>query len=123
VRGREQVRTREENQSLIRSISSSVSRSLGAVIELGGAGAFMRRHRLGVLKSSAIFQVCRDPGRTESIAADRRLDASGLRPATEHAPAGRPVFIGCWASMLAFQPSGVRNSHCLRSSPMPVAAM
>jgi hypothetical protein len=44
----------ERVKSLIRSISSSVSRFLGAVIELGGAGAFMRRHRLGVLKSSAI---------------------------------------------------------------------
>ena len=42
---------------------------LGAVVEFGGARAFVRRHRLRMLKRAAIGQIRRDPGRPERVAA------------------------------------------------------
>ena len=46
-----------------------------AVLELGGARAFMRRHRLGIFQRAAGFQVGRDPGGPERMAVDPRLEA------------------------------------------------
>src|SRR6266852_7488948 len=66
---------------------------LGPVIELGGAGAFVRGHRLCVLERTSILQIRRDPGRTEGMAADRGLDAGGGGAPAHHAPG---VGLGLW---------------------------
>jgi hypothetical protein len=50
---------------------------LGAVIELGGARALVRRHRLRVFQRAAVGEISGDPGRTERVVADRRHDAGG----------------------------------------------
>src|SRR6266849_3257491 len=59
---------------------------LGPVIELGGAGALVRGHRLCVLERTSILQIRSDPGRAESMAANRGLDAGGGGATAHHAP-------------------------------------
>jgi hypothetical protein len=49
---------------------------LSTVIQLRGAGTFVRRHFLGVLEGAAIGEIGCDPGGTERVAADFRRDAS-----------------------------------------------
>jgi hypothetical protein len=63
--------------NLMRSISSSVRAFLCAIVKFGGAGAFVRGHSLGVLERSTIFQIRRDSGRVENMAADRRALMQG----------------------------------------------
>src|SRR5271165_2661793 len=41
-----------------------------AIIELRRAGAFVRRHGLRILQGAAGFEIGRDAGRAESVAAD-----------------------------------------------------
>jgi hypothetical protein len=59
---------------------------LGAIVKLGRARAFMRSHRLGVLKRAAVAEIGSDPGRAERVIADRRHDAGGRCAAADHAP-------------------------------------
>jgi hypothetical protein len=58
----------------------------GAVIELGGARALLCRHRLRVFQRSAIGEIRRDPGRSETVVADRRHDAGGEGALAHHTP-------------------------------------
>ncbi len=48
---------------------------LGAIVELGRARAFVRRHFLSVLQRTAIGKVSGDAGRAERVIADRRVNA------------------------------------------------
>src|SRR5216683_732783 len=59
---------------------------LATIIELGGAGAFVRGHRLRMLERPAILQIRRNAGRAEGMAADRRFDAGGDRTPAHHPP-------------------------------------
>jgi hypothetical protein len=54
------------------SFSSCISRSLGAVIELGRAGAFVRRHFRRLFERAAIGKVGGDAGRPEDGGISRR---------------------------------------------------
>ena len=98
---------------------------LGAVIKLGRARAFVRRHLLRAFKRAAIGEVSGDAGRAEGVIADRRVDAGRAG-----APACRRImrhasdwFIGCSDSTVALCPRDVRNSQPFRSSAMPAAAI
>jgi hypothetical protein len=50
---------------------------LGVAIELGSAGTLVRGHGLNVFQCSAVLEIGRDAGGTESMAADGGLDAGG----------------------------------------------
>lgn len=54
------------------------------VVQLSGAGAGVIGHRGGFLKSAAVFQVSRDPGRSKGVIPDLRLDSSGGRATLHH---------------------------------------
>src|ERR1700736_2813737 len=56
----------------------------GAIVELGGARALMRRHRL--LLSAAGFKIGGDAGRAEGMAADPGARAELGGTALDHAP-------------------------------------
>ena len=45
----------------------------------------MRSHFLCMFECATIGKIGRDPGRPETMVADRRIDANGDRPATDHA--------------------------------------
>lgn len=62
----------------------------GAVIQSGGAVAFMRSHRLIVVQRTASLQVCGDFGGAESVTADYDVDAEISCPAQDHAPGIAP---------------------------------
>jgi hypothetical protein len=59
---------------------------LGTVIELRGARALVRCHRLRVLQRATVGEIRRDPGRPKAVVADRRRDAGGDRALAHHAP-------------------------------------
>jgi hypothetical protein len=92
------------------------------IIKLGGTGAFVGGHGLGVLEGPAIFQIRRNPCRPKSMATDWGLDTCGFGPSADHAP-GIGLPMGCSASTSAFQPLAVQNSQALRCSPIPAAAI
>jgi hypothetical protein len=46
----------------------------------------MRRHRLGVFERAAVGEIGRDPGRPETVIADRRHDAGGFGAPAHHGP-------------------------------------
>jgi UDP-3-O-acyl-N-acetylglucosamine deacetylase len=48
---------------------------VAAVVELGGARAFVRGHLLGMLEQAAVLQIDRDAGRAERVAAELGGDA------------------------------------------------
>jgi DNA invertase Pin-like site-specific DNA recombinase len=54
------------------------------IIELGGAGRTMVRHRRGRLQGAAVLQIGGDPGRAERMVADRRADLGRRRAPTHH---------------------------------------
>jgi hypothetical protein len=62
---------------------------LGAVIELGGARALVRRHFLRVFKRAAISKVSGNAGRAKRVIADRRVNAGGPRVGLIHRPSDR----------------------------------
>jgi len=68
----------------------------GAIIELGRPRAFMRSHRLRVLKRTTVAEIGRDPGRTESVVADRRMNAGRRCAPADHDPCSRLIhrFLG-----------------------------
>jgi len=65
--------------------------SAGTVIELGGARAFMRRHRLGVFERAAGFKVSRDAGCPEGVATNFDGQAQVGGPSPDHVPDIDPV--------------------------------
>ena len=71
---------------------------LGAVIELGRARAFMRRHFLRVFERAAIGKISGDAGRAEGVIADRRIRCRRRRRAGGSC-ARRPT--GSWAARKA----------------------
>ena len=58
----------------------------GAIIELGGARAFVRRHGLSILQSAAGFKIGGDAGGAEGMAADLDGNAKFGRSSLDHAP-------------------------------------
>lgn len=62
---------------------------VGAVVELGGAGRFVRGNLLGLLDGAAVLQVRRDAGRAEGVATRRGRD-----PGVEGAPLDHAQDIG-----------------------------
>jgi hypothetical protein len=67
---------------------------LGAVVDLGGARAFVRRHRLRVLQRAPVGEIRRDAGRAERVVADRCNDAGGECALAHHAPGIDPTVKG-----------------------------
>jgi hypothetical protein len=63
----------------------------GAIVELGGARAFVRRHGLCGFQGAAGFEVGGDPGGPECVAADLDLHAEFRGAALDHAPGVDPV--------------------------------
>lgn len=63
----------------------------GAVVELGGLRAFVRRHRLRVLQRAARVQVDGDPGGPKRMAIDPALQAHRGGAALDHAVGVDPV--------------------------------
>jgi hypothetical protein len=59
---------------------------LRPVIELSRAGAFVRCHRLRVLKRAAVAEIGGDAGCTERVVAYRRVDAGRNSAPADHAP-------------------------------------
>jgi len=60
-------------------------RIAGAVVQLGGAGRFVRGNGLGVLDGAAVFQVGGDAGGAEGVAADAvDAHAAGQGAALDH---------------------------------------
>ena len=57
-----------------------------AVVELGGAGALMSGHRLGVFQRAAIVEIGGDAGGAEGVITDRRRNIRIARAALQHAP-------------------------------------
>ena len=66
----------------------SIKRDLvaGAIVELGGARAFVRGHGLSILQSAAGFKIGGDPGCSESVAADPDSRAEIGGASLDHAP-------------------------------------
>jgi hypothetical protein len=56
----------------------------GAVIELGRLWRFVKRDGLGLFDRAAFFEIGRDAGGAESMAADRAGEAGGDGPALDH---------------------------------------
>ena len=54
-----------------------------AIVELGGPGGRVVRHRRGPLQCPAVFQIGSDPGRSKGVVANRRLNF-GRDGATAH---------------------------------------
>jgi len=59
---------------------------VAAVVEHGRAGAFMRRHLLGVLEQAAVEQIDGDAGGAEAVA-PKPCDDAGLQGAADDQPA------------------------------------
>jgi hypothetical protein len=59
---------------------------VAAVVELGGAGALVRRHLLGVFEQPAIQEIDRYPGRAERVAPRLGGDPRRERPPHDHPP-------------------------------------
>jgi hypothetical protein len=49
----------------------------GAVVQLGGARALVRRHGLGIFERASGFEIGGNAGRAEQVVADRRRYAGG----------------------------------------------
>src|SRR5271169_6112787 len=58
---------------------------VATIVELGRAGALMRRHLLGIFEQPPIEQINRDPGCPEGMAAEPG-DDPGLQGATDDHP-------------------------------------
>jgi hypothetical protein len=59
-----------------------------AVVKLGRARAFVRRHFLGVLERAAVGKIGGDAGRAKGVAADRCRDAGRRGAPADHPPRG-----------------------------------
>jgi hypothetical protein len=75
----------------------------GAVVGLGGAWAFMRRHGLGVFQRAAHLEVGGDAGRAEHVATELDLEAGFGGAPADHAVGVNAVhrFVGQRASRQA----------------------
>jgi hypothetical protein len=56
----------------------------GAIVKLGGARAFIRRHGLGVFERTAGLEIGGDAGRAEDVAAKLAFQAGFGRAAADH---------------------------------------
>jgi hypothetical protein len=56
----------------------------GAIVKLGGPGAFMGSHRLGVFERAAGLEISGDPGRAEHVAAKLAFQSGFGRAAADH---------------------------------------
>jgi len=56
----------------------------GAIVKLGGPGAFMGSHRLRVFKRATGLEIGGDPGRGEHVAAELAFQSSLGRAAADH---------------------------------------
>jgi hypothetical protein len=61
---------------------------LRSVIKFCRPGTLVRSHLLGVLERPAIREVRGDPGRSECMIANRRVDPRRGRAPADHAPGG-----------------------------------
>src|ERR1700733_3751716 len=57
-----------------------------AVVKLGRAGTLMRGHRLSMFERAAVLEIGRDTSRTETMVADRGMDAGRHCATADHAP-------------------------------------
>lgn len=55
-----------------------------AIVELSGARRAMVRHRRGRLQGATVLQIGGDPGRAETVIADRRADPGRRRAPAHH---------------------------------------